>query len=250
MGKLDDRTALITGGASGIGEAIARKFASEMANVSIVDIDFDSAKKLADEIVMEGGTAAAILCDVTNEEQVKEAVKKTAAEFGGIEILVNNAGVSPLRSLGEITLDEWNRVMAINLTGPFLFIQACFKFIKEAGTKGRVINIGSLAGQVGGIAVGLHYTASKGGLMAATKQAAKLLAPYRATANNIAPGTADTPLVQAWPEETRESLIKKIPLGRLTSTQDVANAALFLASDEAGFITGATLDVNGGMLIR
>ncbi len=250
MGKLDNRTALITGAASGIGKAIAWKFASEGANVSLIDIDICSAENLANEIRKGNTRAAAVACDVTIEHQVKQAVEKTAKEFGRIEILINNAGISPLISLEEITLEDWNKVLAINLTGPFLFIKACFDYIKQAGPKGRVINMGSLAGQIGGIAVGLHYTATKGGIMAVTKQLAKLLAPYRATANNIAPGTTDTPLVQAWSEKTRQSLIKQIPLGRLGRPEDVADAALFLASEEAGFITGATLDVNGGMLIR
>jgi len=168
-------------------------------------------------------------------------------KLGALHILVNNAGVSPLRSLDNLDLEEWNKVIAINLTGPFLFIKAVFPHIKKARELGRVINMGSLAGQIGGIAVGLHYTASKGGIMAVTKQLAKLLAPYRATANCIAPGTTDTALVQGWPKETRESLIKQIPLGRLGSPEDVAKTALFLASEDAQFITGATINVNGGM---
>ena len=176
-------------------------------------------------------------------------LSKRLIELGGLHILVNNAGVSPLKPLEEITLQDWNKVLGINLTGPFLFTKISFPYIKEAGSKGRIINMGSLAGQIGGIAVGLHYTATKGGIMAMTKQMAKLLAPYKATANTIAPGTTDTPLVQAWPQETRDALIKQIPLGRLALAEDVANAALFFASDEACFITGATINVNGGMYI-
>ena len=249
MGKLDNRITLITGAASGIGKAIALKFAGEGARVSLVDIDGDSAETLAQVIRKSGQKAIAIACDVTSENQVNTAVKQTVKEFGALQILVNNAGISPLRSLEEISLEEWQRVLAINLTGPFLITKAVFPYIKEAGQNGRIINMGSLAGQIGGIAVGLHYTASKGGLMAMTKQLAKLLAPFNATANTIAPGTTDTALVQDWPQETLDTLIQQIPLGRLGQPEDVANTALFLASDEAQYITGAAINVNGGMYI-
>jgi NAD(P)-dependent dehydrogenase (short-subunit alcohol dehydrogenase family) len=247
MGKLEGRVALITGAASGIGKAIALKFVSEGACVSLIDVDKQSADGLADEINRLDKKAVSILCDVTNELQVNKAVEQTVKDFGELHILVNNAGVSPIKPLEEITLEDWNNVLAINLTGPFLFTKAAFQFIKDAGYKGRIINMGSLAGQIGGIAVGLHYTATKGGIMAMTKQLAKLLAPYKATANSIAPGTTDTPLIEGWSEETKEVLIKQIPLGRLALPEDVANAALFIASDESQFITGATFNVNGGM---
>ena len=197
MGKLDKRVALITGAASGIGKAIAMKFAGEGACVSLVDIDKQSVNDLAREINESGKKAISILCDVTIEPQVNQAVEQTVKEFGALHILVNNAGVSPIKPLEEITLEEWNKVVGINLTGPFLFTKAAFSYIKAPGLQGRIINMGSLAGQIGGIAVGLHYTATKGGIMAMTKQLAKLLAPYNATANNIAPGTTDIPLVQA-----------------------------------------------------
>ena len=249
MGKLDNRVALITGAASGIGKSIALKFASEGACVSLVDIDEQSVSELAEVIRKSGKKAISILCNVTNETQVNQAVDHTIKEFGALHILVNNAGVSPIKPLDEITLEDWNKVVGINLTGPFLFIKAAFPHIKAAGLQGRLINMGSLAGQIGGIAVGLHYTATKGGIMAMTKQLAKLLAPYEATSNNIAPGTTDTPLIQGWSKEIKEALIKQIPLGRLGLPEDVANAALFIASDESQFITGATFNVNGGMFI-
>jgi 3-oxoacyl-[acyl-carrier protein] reductase len=249
MRKLQNRVALITGAASGIGKAIALKFASEGANIAIVDIDKQSSEKLASAIKAQGYKAIYVECDVTNETHVNHAVESTVNQLGALHILVNNAGVSPLKPLDEIDLEEWNKVLAINLTGPFLFIKATFPHIIKAGNLGRVINMGSLAGQIGGIAVGLHYTASKGGIMSVSKQLAKLLAPYKATSNSIAPGTTDTPLVQAWPEEIRQALIKKIPMGRLGLPEDVANAALFFASDDAQFITGATINVNGGMYI-
>jgi NAD(P)-dependent dehydrogenase (short-subunit alcohol dehydrogenase family) len=246
---LDGRVALITGAGSGIGKAIAHIFAQNGAAVVLVDIDLVSAEKATSEIEGQGGRALAVKCDVTEPVQVQRAVQETIQKFKDLHILVNNAGVSPLRAFEQISLEEWNRVLAVNLTGPFLFCQAALPYLRKAGSKGRIINIGSLAGQTGGIMVGAHYATSKGGLMVLTRQLAKILAPDGVTVNNISPGTTDTALTQAWSEETRQSLIRQIPLGRLGKPEEVASLALFLASDEAGFITGATMNVNGGLFI-
>jgi len=249
MKKLNDRVALITGAASGIGREIAQEFAQAGACVALIDIDKKGGQAAAEEIQSVNGAAAAFACDVTDQAAVHRTVQAVVEQFGGLHILVNNAGISPLCPIEDISLQDWERVLAINLTGPFLMIQVCLPFIKDAGNKGRMINMGSLAGQAGGISVGLHYTASKGGLMAITRQLAKILAPFGATANSIAPGTTETPLVADWPQDVKQSLIKKIPLGRLGTPGDIAQAALYLASDAAGFITGATINVNGGMFI-
>jgi 3-oxoacyl-[acyl-carrier protein] reductase len=246
---LEGRVALVTGAGTGIGRAIAHTFSQNGAAVVLVDIDIESAEKAASETQTWGGNAQAVECDVSDPTQVQKAVRATIEKYKALHILVNNAGISPLRSIEQITLEEWNRVIAVNLTGPFLFCQAALPYLRQAGSKGRIINIGSLAGQTGGIAVGAHYAASKGGLMVLTRQLAKILAPDRVTANNISPGTTDTPLTQAWGDETRQALIGQIPLGRLGKPQDVASLALFLASDEAGFITGATINVNGGLFV-
>lgn len=249
MPTLDSRVAIVTGAGSGIGKAIALVFAAHGASVALVDVNLPAAKVAVSEIVSKGGRALAFACDVTKQTQVQDAVRLAVEAFGGLHILVNNAGISPLRKFEDISLEEWNRVLAVNLTGPFLFCQAALPHLRRAGEKGRIINIGSLAGQTGGIAVGAHYSASKGGLMALTKQLAKLLAPDRVTVNNISPGTTDTPLTEAWGEESRQSLARQIPLGRLGRPADVAALALFLASDEAGYITGATINVNGGLFV-
>jgi len=246
---LENRVALITGAGSGIGRAIAQTFSRNGAAVVLVDIDLASAEKAAGEIESWGANALAVKCDVTEPIQVEQALRATIDEFKGLHILVNNAGISPMRPFEQISLEEWNRVLAVNLTGPFLFCQAAIPHLRRAGGKGRIINIGSLAGQTGGIAVGAHYSASKGGLMVLTRQLAKILAADRVTVNNISPGTTDTMMTQAWGEETRRSLMRQIPLGRLGRPEDIASLALFLASDEASFITGATMNVNGGLFI-
>lgn len=249
MDRLKDRVALVTGGGSGIGRSIAQLFALNGAKVSVVDIDELAILKVTSAIETVGGRALAVKCDVTDPAQVKKAVNATIEKFKGLHILVNNAGICPLRPFEEISLEEWDKVLAVNLTGPFLLSQAALPYLRKAESKGRIINMGSLAGQIGGIAVGAHYSVSKGGIMVLTKQLAKLLATDRVTVNSISPGTTDTALTQSWPEEIRMSLVKKIPLGRLGKPEDIANLALFLASDAAEYITGATINVNGGLFI-
>lgn len=249
MSLLDDRVVLVTGGGSGIGREIAMLFSQNGASVVIVDIDEETSGNVEAEINEAGGQALAVKCDVTQPDQVRQAVNQAVEKFNKLHILVNNAGICPLRSFEEISLEEWNKVLAINLTGAFLLSQAALPYLRKAGGNGRIINMGSLAGQIGGISVGAHYSVSKGGLMILTKQLAKLLAPERVTVNNIAPGTTDTALTQAWPEEIRASLVHQIPLGRLGRPEDVANLALFLASDAAEYITGATININGGLFI-
>lgn len=245
-----ERVALISGGASGIGCAIAKKMAENGILTSIVDINIAEGRKVAEEINFSGGKALTIQGDIVKKGQVIDAVQQTIEYYGRLDIVVNSAGISPLTEMAKITQEEWDQVIAVNLTGSFLVIQAAWDYLVKAGDKGRIINIGSLAGQAGGIAVSVPYTASKGGLIAMTKQLAKLLAPSKGTANCISPGTTDTPLVQAWPEEIRQGLIEKIPLGRLATPEDVAAVANFLVSDEAQYITGATINVNGGMFIN
>jgi len=249
MSCLNNRVALITGAGSGIGRAIALKFAEHGAGVVVLDIDEKHIDFTVNEIQAAHGKALGVLCDVTDPEQVKKAIQGVISSFGNLHVLVNSAGIGPLTPLEEITLEEWNQVLRVNLTGPFLMIQAALPYLRDAAKDGRLINIGSLAGQIGGISVGLHYTASKGGIIALTRQMARILAPRHATANCISPGTTETPMTEDWPKETLENLEKQIPLGRLAQPEDVANAALFLASDEAQFITGATINVNGGMFV-
>jgi 3-oxoacyl-[acyl-carrier protein] reductase len=167
-----------------------------------------------------------------------------------LDILVNNAGICPLTPFAEIPEDEWDRVMAINLKGAFLCCQASLPYLRRSGRRGRIINIASVAGQMGGVLVGAHYAASKAGLIALTKSLARLVAPDGVTVNCIAPATTESDLTAAWPEALRAQVRGQIPLGRLATPEEIAEAACFLAEGGAAFITGATLDVNGGLYLR
>ena len=175
---------------------------------------------------------------------------RTVEAFGGLDILVNNAGICPLRDFADVTEEEWDRVLGINLKGAFFCCQAALPHLQKSGERGRVINISSVAGQSGGVLAPIHYSASKAGLIVLTKTLARILAPDRATVNCVAPGTTVTDLTDAWAEELRERVKAAIPLGRLGQPEEIAEMVCFLASDKAAFVTGATFDVNGGLFIR
>jgi 3-oxoacyl-[acyl-carrier protein] reductase len=243
---LGGRTALVTGAARGIGLAIARALVRCGANVALVDLD---PAALEEATCLVDRDALPIEADISRPDDVHRAVDSTLERFGGLEILVNNAGICPLTSPGEITEAEWDRVLAVNLKGTFLCIQAALPALQATGW-GRVINIGSLAGQMGGIAVGVHYAASKAGILGLTKSFARHLAPHGVTVNAIAPGTAETDLTAAWPESIRQDLKTKIPLGRFIRPEEVAETVAFLCSTAADAITGATIDLNAGLFMR
>jgi 3-oxoacyl-[acyl-carrier protein] reductase len=242
---LQDRSAFITGAGSGIGRAIALAFAGQGARTAVVDVDLEAARRVAGEI---GGAALALRADVTSPVDVSAAVEAAVGAFGGLDILVNNAGICPLESLEETSLESWNRVLSINLTGAFICAQAALPYLKRSRC-GRIINLGSVAGRIGGISVGAHYSVSKAGLMCLTKVLAKTLAGQGVTANSISPGTTETALTADWDESVKDGLRRQIPLGRLGAPDDVAAAAVYLASDGAAYVTGATLDVNGGLVM-
>ena len=237
------RTALVTGAARGIGLAIAAVLAEHSTKVALIDIvDPSSFWK------PEG--ALALQADVSRPDEVGWAVETTVATFGGLDILVNNAGICPLSPFDEITEAEWDHVLAVNLKGAFLCCQAALPHLRQAGRRGRIINIASVGGQMGGMLVGAHYAASKAGLIGLTKTLAKLLAPDGVTVNCVSPATTSTDLTAAWSDEMQARVRAQIPLGRFGEPDEIAAAVCFLASDDAAFITGATLDVNGGLYLR
>lgn len=236
---LTSQTAIVTGGAKGIGASVARTLAREGANVVVSDII--STENVVNEIVSNGGTAISNLCDITNERQVNKLVNQTIERFGKIDILVANAGIVDRENLADLTIDNWKRVIDVNLTGTFITVQAVYKHMRER-RYGKIVCIGSVAGHVGGVISGPHYVASKGGIHSFVKRAAKEAASYGIYINGIAPGPVNSDMTKGWHYKPEE-----IPLKRLGEPEDIAEAALFLSSQASNYITGIILDVNGGI---
>lgn len=244
-GEFGGKRAIVTGAARGIGLAIATEFAGRGAAVALVDANSDGVLRAAETI---GPNALAVSCDVSFANAVEAMVEAVVAQFGGVDILVNNAGVCQRASIEELSEDQWDRALDVNLKGPFLVCRSTVKHMKSTGG-GRIINIASIAGKTGGLMVGLHYTASKGGLIAFTKGLARELAPYAITVNAVCPAMVDTEMGSLFAPDEKANYLRGVPLGRLASPEDVAGAVAYLASDAACYVTGEVLDVNGGLLM-
>jgi 3-oxoacyl-[acyl-carrier protein] reductase len=245
--ELAGRVAFVTGAARGIGLAIATALAQRGAGVAMADIDMPALEAAAQPL---DARAYPVEADVRRQAAVQLAIEQTVEHFGGLDILVNNAGICPLRDFSDVTEEEWDRVLDINLKGAVFCCQAALPYLRDSGERGRVVNISSVAGQSGGVLAPIHYSASKAGLIVLTKTLARILAPHRATVNCVAPGTTATDLTAAWADETQERVRTAIPLGRFGRPEEIAEAVCYLVSDRAAFVTGATLDVNGGLFIR
>lgn len=239
--RLEGQVAIVTGGGGGIGKATCLTFAREGADIVIPEVNIANAEAAAAEIQALGRKCKVIETDVSNGESVRAMVRQTLEAFGRIDILVNNAGIFSYTRIDACTEEEWDRMMAVNLKGPFLCAQAVMETMKTRRS-GRIINLGSLAGQVGGIVASAPYSASKAGVMCLTKSLARVLGEYGITVNSIAPGVAATEMAKNHPDMTDQ-----IPLGRVADASEIASAILFLASEEGRYLTGATLDVNGGI---
>lgn len=247
--EFKDRVAVVTGSARGIGKRIAEKLAAEGAAVLISDLNEAAARNTAEGIGSAFGVKTAhLVADVQNMEDIQKLMNTAVGIFGGIDILVNNAGICPITPVEDITLEEWNRVISINLTGVFFCSQVVMPIMKRQ-RRGKILNLASIAGKAGGVAAGAHYSASKAGVICLTKVFAKLLAPSGVTVNAIAPGPVDTDMIKDFPEDSWKILREQSPLRRIADTDDIAEGALFLLSDRAKHITGETLNINGGLLM-
>ena len=246
--KLKDRVAIVTGGARGIGKAIALSFFREGAKVAIIDSDKERLEMLEKEMGKEKKEVTVIPCDITKSGDVKEMVDQVHKKFGRIDILVNNAGIIRRGTIDTVTEEDWDRVIEVNLKGTFNCCKAVAGIMKQQGF-GKIVNISSIAGKLGDITSAPGYGTSKAGVDALTKTLARQLAKYGINVNAVSPHAIETEMSAQWPEERRKQIIASIPLGRLGKPADVAEAVLFLVSDEASFITGEILDVNGGALM-
>jgi 3-oxoacyl-[acyl-carrier protein] reductase len=244
MGKLDERVAIVTGAASGIGHGIAEAFAEEGAAVAIVDKNEQGAQTVADAIAGRGGRAIAVQVDVTDEALVGAMVERVLADLGRIDILVNNAGIDTISTVIEMPLAMWQQMMDVNLTSVFLCTKAVLPTM-IAQRAGRIINLGSQLGLEGTDRM-VHYCAAKAGVHGFTKALAYELAPHNINVNAIAPGPIETPLLASIPEDWLEKKKASIPLGRFGRVEEVTPTVVLLASDGGSYYTGATLNVSGG----
>jgi len=246
---LTGQVAFLTGANRGIGKATAEVLHAAGANVALVARTEESLITVTtDLLAARPDSALALPADVAEEAQVNQAVERTMATWGRIDILVNNAGLVSPGAFDRIAPADWRRILNVNLTGTYLCCRAVAP-IMQRQRAGRIINISSISAQTGGVSGGAHYAASKGGMLAMTKTLARDLAPYGITVNAIAPGQIDTRPEFLTPQQ-RQTLEKLIPLGRLGQPAEIAYPVLFLASPMASYLTGATLDVNGGILKR
>ncbi|HIA14999.1 MAG TPA: 3-oxoacyl-[acyl-carrier-protein] reductase [Nitrospirales bacterium] len=246
-GRLDGQIALVTGGAQGIGKAIATSLARDGAHVIIGDLNAQEAESIAAEIVRSGSQSSSHALNVADLGSVKSVIKRVVGEWEKIDILVNNAGITKDGLLLRLAEDAWDQVLSVNLTGAFYCTKAVLPSMVK-NRSGRIVSIASIVGAMGNPGQA-NYAASKGGLIAFTKVVAREYASRGITANAVAPGFIDTAMTQAMPPAARESLIKQIPCGRLGAPEDIAQAVSFLVSKEASYITGQVLHVNGGMLM-
>ena len=242
---LAGKNALITGGARGIGRECARVLSEAGARVAVVDIDLEGAQ----DTVRTLSQGLALRCDLSDPEEISTMRQKIISEMGGVDILVNCAGIIQYRrGIGAVSLDEWDIVLDVNLRGTFLVCQEFIDSMKER-RGGRIINFSSMAARLGGIEVGLHYTASKSGLIGLTRTLAKEAGPFGITVNAVAPGYIATGPVKNQIAGREDQVSASIPLRRIGEPRDVANVVLFLASPLSAYVTGVVLDINGGMFI-
>ena len=241
--------AIVTGGAQGIGEAIALRLSQEGLTVSVLDVNDVGAKEAAVRITNQTGNAAyGFGCDVTDREQFTEIVAQAAESMGGLDTYVGNAGITRDGFFHKLTDDDWDKVIAVNLTGVYNGLRACAPWLRTAGVPGRVVLVSSVVAKAGNLGQ-MNYIASKAGVVGLVRSGSLELARFATTVNGIRPGFIETPMTAAMPKEARDAMMTSNPLGRAGQPEDIAAAVAYLVSDDASFVTGHLLDVNGGMAL-
>lgn len=247
--RFEGRVAIVTGAGQGIGRAIAERFAADGAAVAVADLNGETAADVARSIEDVGGRAFSIRADVTDPADAVRLADETRRQLGGIDVLVNNAGILRSTRAADVTPEEWHLVIDANLTGAFLCARAAYPSLRASG-RGRIVNVASMAGRATSTLGGVHYTTAKAGVLGLTRHLAREWARDGITVNAISPGIVDTPMVRGSTDDARMAqVLESIPLGRLAEPAEVAALIAFLASDEAAYITGANVDIHGGELI-
>ena len=246
--RFKDQVAIVTGAAKGIGRSIALALIDEGAKVVPVDVDCEALRSLRAEVEKRGEQILPVACDIEKSPDVKAMVDQVLGAFGRIDLLVNNAGIIRRGTIETVSEEDWDRVIAVNLKGTFNCCKAVVEPMKRQRS-GKIVNVSSIAGKLGDITSAPGYGSSKAGADALMKTLARQLAPSGIRVNAVAPHAIETEMSAQWPDERKREVIAGIPLGRLGRPEDVAAAVLFLASDDASFITGEILDVNGGALM-
>lgn len=250
--ELEGRVAVVTGAGQGLGASIARTLHDRGARVVLADrapTAEDVAAELDDAADRESATAVAMRCDVTDPDQCADLVAVIGARWHGPDILVNNAAVTPAGSVWDIDLDAWDEVMTTNVRSHLIMTRLCAPAMCDRGW-GRVINMASMAGQAGGLVAGPHYATSKAGVLVLTKIFARELASYGVTVNAVAPAAVRTPVMDEMPESRVLDIAASLPVGRVGRPEEVAELVTYLCGESAGYITGSTIDINGGALMR
>lgn len=247
MGQFDGKVALVTGAARGIGQAIALKLAGEGADLALCDLNAEWLEETAGKVKELGRRVECYSVDVSNGDAVNEVVKTIEKDFGQIDVLVNNAGITKDGLLMRMSEDDWDAVLNVNLKGVFLFTKAAMRGMMKKRT-GSIVNIASIIGLIGN-AGQANYAASKGGVIAFSKTVARELASRNVRCNAVAPGFIRTAMTDALPEEVREKMLANIPLNQFGTPEDVANVVAFLAGDASGYVTGQVISTCGGMVM-
>ena len=244
---INGKVAIVTGSGQGIGHDTALALAEEGVKVCINDVNDDLGNETVREIREMGGTAIYVHGDIGVEEDIKGLFARTARELGTVDILVNNAAISPKVPFDEIPAEQFEKVLKVNLFGAFLCSQQAFYQMKEKRW-GRIISLSSMAGRFGANKAGVHYSASKAGIIGMTLTLAKKMGPYNITVNCVAPGRINTALTKVLPQEVQDQIRSQIPLGRIGEPSEVASVITFLASEKAGYVSGACVDILGGYI--